>query len=294
MLDWNVVEGGLNDGNAYDKEETMGSTTWMGRRAWASLGAAALAGGLQAATCVWTGASGRWSDAANWRDGLRPAVGDTVYVSNRVGRVTIALDEPNVSLASIRFEGEGPVSLTGEALTLTGRFQAVGTGETNIINLPASRFPWFAWNAAVTCRVPLTFAPANAREDTGIWTARQNAVFERPITIVGERRFLVHGGYQVTAAEHAAGQNNVLPAVTFLGEVDGPQATFQTIQYPNGICTAYAPIRVKHMRVSSWGSAALCLGAAGNSWETIRTDYNNRYLALVAGAYPSNSVFALA
>ena len=48
------------------------------------------------------------------------------------------------------------------------------------------------------------------------------------------------------------------------------------------------------MRVSSWGSAALYLGAAGNSWETIRTDYNNRYLALVAGAYPSNSVFALA
>lgn len=122
MLDWNVVEGGLNDGNAYDKEETMGSTMWMGRRAWTSLGAAALAGGLQAATCVWTGSSGRWSDAANWRDGLRPAAGDTVYVSNRVGRVTIALDEPNVSLASIRFEGEGPVSLTGEALTLTGRF----------------------------------------------------------------------------------------------------------------------------------------------------------------------------
>ena len=294
MLDWSFVEGGLNDGNAYDKEETMGSTMWMGRRTWASLGAAALAGGLQAATCVWTGASGRWSDAANWRDGLRPAAGDTVYVSNRVGRVTIALDEPNVSLASIRFEGEGPVSLTGEALTLTGRFQAVGTSEKNVIDLPASRFPWFAWNAAVTCRVPLTFAPANAREDTGIWTARQNAVFERPITIVGERRFLVHGGYQVTVAEHAAGQNNVLPAVTFLGEVNGPQATFQTIQYPNGICTAYAPIRVKHMRVSSWGSAALCLGATGNSWETIRTDYNNRYLALVAGAYPSNSVFALA
>ena len=172
----------------------MDSTTWMGRRAWVSLGAAALAGGLQAATCVWTGASGRWSDAANWRDGLRPAAGDTVYVSNRVGRVTIALDEPNVSLASIRFEGEGPVSLTGEALTLTGQFRSVGTDKTNVINLPASSFPWFAWNAAVTCRVPLTFAPANAQADTGIWTARQNAVFERPITIVGEK-FLVHGGY---------------------------------------------------------------------------------------------------
>lgn len=63
-----------------------------------------LAGVAVGGTCVWTGASGDWSNAANWRDGVVPLAGDTVYVSNTVGNVSINLDPAEgVSLASNRF-----------------------------------------------------------------------------------------------------------------------------------------------------------------------------------------------
>ena len=67
----------------------------------------------QGATCVWTGGSGSWSDSANWLDGGVPAAGDTVYVSNTVANITIDIDVPGVSIASIRFEGQSAVTLTG-------------------------------------------------------------------------------------------------------------------------------------------------------------------------------------
>ena len=86
----------------------------------------------QGATRVWTGGSGDWTDIANWLDGATPSAGDTVYVSNAVDNVTINIDASGVSIASIRFEGQGTVTLTGNALTLTGAdgFSPVGVTGT--------------------------------------------------------------------------------------------------------------------------------------------------------------------
>ena len=87
---------------------------------------------LHGATCVWTGGSGTWTDSTNWLDGAVPSAGDTVYVSNSVAAASIDIDVPGVSIASIRFEGQGTVTLTGNALTLTGAdgFSPVGVTGT--------------------------------------------------------------------------------------------------------------------------------------------------------------------
>lgn len=253
----------------------------------------ALALGLvaQAGTCVWTGGSGRWSDPANWRDGTLPVAGDTVYVSNTVANITINLDTAGISIASIRFEGEGPVEVVGEALTLTSDWYLKGTGVNNVMDYPNSRLPWFTRTARVTCRVPLTLNTSGA--GTGVCSCFNDMVFEKSIEIVGTKTFYVHSGYNPSAAEKAEGVAQAWRNVTFRGPITGAGTTFRAAQYPNGIVYAYGPINVKHMWVSGWATGRLCLGSNSNSWETIRTDYNNRYLALVEGAFPTNSIFEL-
>ena len=118
---------------------------------------------VQGETRVWTGGSGNWTDSANWLNGAVPSAGDTVYVSNTVDSATINIDVPKVSLYSIRFEGRGTVTLTGEELTLTGgwSFPDLPNEAVNVKNYHAGIFSWLAYGANVDCRIPLTFAPSN-------------------------------------------------------------------------------------------------------------------------------------
>ena len=137
----------------------------------------------QGATCVWTGGSGSWSDSANWLGGGVPAAGDTVYVSNTVANVTIEIDVPDVSIASIRFEGQSAVTLTGETLTLTGgwSFKSYVPKGTNLMDYRISTFPWLAYGANVECRVPLVFAPSG--NSCGVCTATNIVHFREKVTI---------------------------------------------------------------------------------------------------------------
>ncbi len=163
------------------------------------LGVFALHGG----TCVWTGGSGSWTDSANWLDGAVPSAGDTVYVSNSVAAASIDIDEPGVSLASIRFEGQGTVTLTGNELTLTGgwSFKNHSGGGTNQKDYGISTLSWLAYGANVECRVPLVFAPSG--NTCGICTATNVVHFREKVTIQGAKTLYLHNGLQ--SATSAAG-----------------------------------------------------------------------------------------
>jgi hypothetical protein len=248
------------------------------------------------ATRVWTGASGKWSDAANWLDGATPSADDTVYVSNTVSGITIDIDVPGVSLASIRFEGAGSVVLEGETLTLTGgwTFNLHTPGVYNKMNYHTSTFSWLAFTADVDCRVPLVFAPSG--NNCGVCSATNIVHFRKDITIQGTKTFYFHNGLQPNPDDIAAGvpSANVTVPVYFHGEVIGTDATLRPAQSPVGPAHFEKAVKVKSFKMSGYTSAYVYLYSAENEWDDADTDYGNIVMVKTPGALPSNSVFGLA
>ena len=248
------------------------------------------------ATRVWTGASGKWSDAANWLDGAAPSAGDTVYVSNTVSGITIDLDVPGVSIASIRFEGAGPVALEGETLTLTGgwTFNLHTPGVYNQMNYHTSTFSWLAFTADVDCRVPLVFAPSG--NNCGVCSATNIVHFRKDITIQGTKTFYFHNGLQPNPDDIAAGvpSANVTVPVYFHGEVIGADATLRPNQSPVGPAHFEKAVKVKSFKMSGYTSAYVYLYSAENEWDDAETDYGNVVMPKTYGALPATSVFGLA
>ena len=249
---------------------------------------------VNAATRVWTGASGNWSDSGNWQDGALPAAGDTVYVSNTVGGVTINFDAA-VTLASIRFEGASPVELTGEPLTLTGgwSFKANQTAGNNKMNYHTSTFPFFAWSSAVNCRVPIVLMPSAST--CGICTTTNALHFYEAVTVGKEATCYIHNGFNPNEDEVAAGMPNTtyLTSVYFHEDVLAENTTWRSTQYPCGATYCYKRLVVKDLRYQGWTSAKLYLYSNENSWQSVEADYGNSYMAMCEGAFPSSSVFAL-
>ena len=252
--------------------------------------------GVHAATCVWIGDSGKWTDTANWRDGVVPAAGDTVYVSNTVSGITIDLDVPGVFLASIRFEGAGPVALEGETLTLTGgwTFNLHTPNVYNKMNYHTSTFSWLAFTADVDCRVPLVFAPSG--DTCGVCAATNIVHFRKDITIQGAKTFYFHNGFQPNPDDIAAGvpSANVTVPVYFHGEVIGADATLRPNQSPVGPAHFEKAVKVKTFKMSGYTSAYVYLYSAENEWENAETDYGNVVMPKTYGALPATSVFGLA
>ncbi len=255
------------------------------------------AGAATAAAPVWIGGSGAWSDAANWRDGLKPAAGDTVYVSNAVADVAIDIDEPGVSIASIRFEGRGHVELVGEALTLTGgwSFKGHSSGGVNMKDYAASTFPWLAYGANVDCRVPLVFAPSGAY--SGICTATNVMHFHKAVTIQGSgKTFYLHAGLQPTPDDIAAGVPNqsITASMYFHDVVTGPGSTIKPVQHPAGHAHFMKAVKVKSLNVSGWTSANYYLYSTENEFDDAEVDYGNIVVPMVQNAYPAGAVMRLA
>lgn len=232
-----------------------------------------------AGAAVWTGGSGDWSDAANWRDGAKPVLGDTVHVSNAVGNVTINIDDADVSIASIRFEGASPVALTGNGLTLTGGFST--TAASNILDFPKCVAGFLSYDVAVDCDVPLAFEPASG--NCGICTSGITTEFRRKVTSTGTASFRIHTG----------SRGNVLGTANFRAEVEAPNATLRPQQHPTGYAHFYGPVTFKDIEDYGWSGEALSFHAPGNSWGKLTLDYGNCTMACVAGSYPSNMVVAL-
>lgn len=251
--------------------------------------------GVHAATCVWIGDSGKWTDTANWRDGAVPAAGDTVYVSNTVADVTLEIDAENVSIASIRFEGAGPVALEGNTLTLTGgwSFPNNADGATNSKDYDAGTFSWLAYNADVDCRIPLVFAPPSG--NCGICTATNTVHFREKVSIQTSNILYLHNGYQPTLADQAAGmsKDQRYGTLYFHEEVEGPNATIRPTQTPTGEVHFERAVRVKYLKNSGWTSATMNLYSTSNFWEQAEVDYGNKVLAKVQDAYPTGTVFVL-
>ena len=250
----------------------------------------------QGATCVWTGGSGSWSDSANWLDGGVPAAGDTVYVSNTVANITIDIDVPGVSIASIRFEGQSDVTLTGETLTLTGgwSFKAYVPKETNVMDYRISTFPWLAYGANVECRVPLVFAPSGT--SCGVCTATNIVHFREKVTIQGSgKTFYLHNGLQPTPEDTAAGVppgSSTVP-MYFHKEVVGESATLRPNQAPTGEVYFYDAVKVATLHDAGWNSSTMNLYSPSNSWNEMLVDYGNIIYARAQGAIPPNTVLKL-
>lgn len=95
-----------------------------------------------AKTCIWTGegADGNWSTPQNWGgvdlESL-PSEGDDVVLLNAGSQPVINNDMEGLSLNSLKFQGNYPLKLTGNALSLAGEFsQEVSTGvSTNALPL---------------------------------------------------------------------------------------------------------------------------------------------------------------
>ena len=250
---------------------------------------------LHGATCVWTGGSGSWTDSANWLDGAVPSAGDTVYVSNSVANVTIDIDVPGISIASIRFEGSGRVTLTGNTLTLTGgwSFLDMGDGQGNAKNYETSTFSWFSYNSDIDCRVPLVFAPPSG--NCGICATTNAIHFWEKVSIQTANTLYVHNGYQPNKADQAAGmsKDQRYGTLYFHEEVEGPNVTIRPTQSPTGEVHFERAVRVKYLKTSGYTSATMNLYSTSNFWEQAEVDYGNKVLAKVQDAYPTGTVFVL-
>ena len=266
------------------------------KRSFVGFVAFALAGVAMGGTCVWTGASGNWSNAANWRDGVVPVAGDTVYVSNTVGNVSINLDPADgVSLASIRFEGASPVELTGHELRLTGgwSFKSYpGMSGQNVMVYEESTFPFFTWTSAVDVRVPVVL---DSKGTTGLSSTTNTVHFHETVSAPEATTLYIHNGFNANKDEVAAG----VPAgfksayTYFHGDLLAPKAKFQSNQAPCGFVYCYGRLHVKDMRFQSWASCRLFLYSNDNVWESVMADYGNFYMAMGENVFPANSVFQL-
>ena len=280
------------------KVETMTNEKGVGGKAMLLLFAAAamLVGSVCGATRVWTGGSGDWTDTANWLDNLTPSAGDTVYVSNAVGNVTINLDATGVSIASIRFEGKGLVTLTGNALTLTGAwsFPLETQGVFNKMNYKAGTFSFLAYGSDVECCVPLVISPASAG---GICTATNTVHFRESITIADGKTMRIHNGLTPNNEDIAAGVPsgvNILTPIYFHKEIVGKNASITPNQAPCSDIYFYDAVKVKYINMSgTYTSPVVHLFSASNSFAQMSVEYGAMYYAEAAGAFPSNAILYL-
>ena len=275
----------------------MANEKGLGGKAMLLLCAAAVmsAGHVCGATRVWTGGSGNWTDTANWLDNLTPSAGDTVYVSNAVGNVTINLDATGVSIASIRFEGKGLVTLTGNALTLTGawNFPLETSGVFNKMNYKAGTFSFLAYGSDVECCVPLVISPASAG---GVCTATNTIHFRESITIANGKTMRIHNGLTPNDEDLAAGvpNSNVLTPIYFHKEVVGKNANITPNQSPCGDIYFYDAVKVNYINMSgSYTSPVVHLFSASNSFAQMSVQYGAMYYAEAEGAFPSNAILYL-
>ena len=278
------------------KAETMANEKGFGGKAMLLFAAAVLSvWHVSGATRVWTGGSGNWTDTANWLDNLTPSAGDTVYVSNAVGNVTINLDATGVSIASIRFEGKGPVTLTGNALTLTGAwsFPLETSGVFNKMNYKAGTFSFLAYGSDVECCVPLVISPASAG---GVCTATNTIHFRESITIANGKTMRIHNGLIPNDEDLAAGvpDGTMLTPIYFHKEVVGKNANITPNQAPCGDIYFYDAVKVNYINMSgSYTSPVVHLFSASNSFAQMSVQYGAMYYAEAAGAFPSNAILYL-
>jgi len=246
---------------------------------------------------VWTGGSGDWTDTANWLDGSTPSAGDTVYVSNTVDNVTINIDAPDVSIASIRFEGKGLVTLTGNALTLTElwSFQLETPKVYNKMNYRTSKFSFLAYGSDVECCVPLVIDPKNNTYG-GVCTATNTVHFREKITIANDKTMRIHNGLYPSDEDMAAGvpSGSVLVPIYFHKEIVGENASILMTQSPCGDVYFYDAVKVHYVNMnSSYTSPVVHLYSASNSFDQMSVQYAAMYYAEATGVFPSNAVLYL-
>ncbi len=265
-------------------------TCWRLVRTCALVAALGFSAFVQGETRVWTGGSGDWSATDNWLDGSIPVAGDTVYVSNTVSDITINIDSSDVSIAYIRFEGSGPVTLTGESLKLTGGFRFVdGPNGGNERNYAASKFTWLAYGADVNCYIPLVFDPSGSI--SCIATATNSMHFYKTVTIVGEKTLYLHNG--LCYKQDSGDWYNSSTPVHFHAPVIGPSGCLDPYQSPTGDVYLYDYVDLKTLGLSGYERSAIVLLSSSNKFESAALSFGNVVFAGTYGAFPTNVVFSL-
>ena len=197
-------------------------------------------------TVSWTGAAGdgRWSNAANWADGVGPVdgVGDTLVFDATDGNVATSNDVPGISVAQIRFHGyANTVTLDGGQIVLTDR-----VGWTNgcpaVVNAPVRHDA--------------------ARREGQFWIC-SDLTFNGTLSF-GATTNMVFSGHRSNPEGKNTG--NILHAA-FRGEVDGPGTTVQLYAANSnaGYFDFYGKVKLDCLRnARNWGGANLTLHNPAN------------------------------
>ena len=122
-----------------------------------------------AKVCVWTGGSGKWSDAAKWEDGGKPVAGDIVDVRNNAADAVIENDISGLVLSRLIVTGDAACELNGESVTLTDA-NAFSNGVVNAV-----------------CSLPMVFTA----ENPFLYSAGA-AVFNGALTSQSAKTFTIH------------------------------------------------------------------------------------------------------
>ena len=86
----------------------------------------AMTGALVVGSCLagsiktWNGGSGNWNTPSNWSGNAVPVSGDGVVLTSSAGAAEIVNDIPGLSLVLLKYTGDNPIRLSGQAVTLDG------------------------------------------------------------------------------------------------------------------------------------------------------------------------------
>ena len=221
--------------------------------------------GRLATTCTWIGsAGGKWSNAGNWANGIRPEPGlrDMLLFDLTDGDIDCENDIEGLVITRL-VTTNGTSSST---FTLRGKGLTITEGDRSN-NASGS----FVGSSKVYCYAPLTLTGDEATIDS----VNGVSYFYGGLTLTGAN-FYFRGGKDIYFYDN--------PVV-------GRNTVFQS-GGSNMTCYFYAPLKVKKFIAGIKG----CSGygyfyCTGNEWEQTLVYYYGVLVAQVENAFPTNTVF---
>ncbi len=221
--------------------------------------------GRSATACTWIGSpGGKWSDASNWENGIRPEPGfkDMLTFDLADGDIDCENDIEGLvitRLVTVNGTADRTFTLRGKGLTITeGDRSSLTSGS-------------FVGSSKVYCSAPLTLTG----DDATIDSVNGISYFYGGLTLTGAN-FYFYGGKDIYFYDN--------PVV-------GRNTVFQS-GGKNMTCYFYAPLKVKKFFVGIKNCAGHgSFYCTGNEWEQIVGYYYGTPTARVENAFPTNMVF---
>lgn len=161
-----------------------------------AVAAFALALGLQAKTCTWTGggAAGSWADPVNWGN-VTPESGDSLTIENTAGETLSLVNDlaDDFQIASLTLSGTGPVTISGK-----------------VINFPTNDKVVLTVGCAVTIDADIQFAaPSGSALAKGkVWLSSGTLVLNGKVA--GEGMTALYLDLDTTVADAVTANGDIL------------------------------------------------------------------------------------